>query len=138
MTTAADIRVALLTRLNSLTPGWETAWENAEFDPRDSAEWQRASVDYADVRPAGIGGGAGSGEIWRGHLIVQAFVKANTGAPTLDARIDTLMDHFPRGTVLTSGATSLTTLQPFIGSMAPDKKWFGKTVWVPWFCHANL
>ncbi len=138
----AAIRAALETHLAALTPAWPTRWDNVAFkEPTDGTPWQSASVLFADTRPLGMS--AESGERWQGILHITVFTPAGTGVQAAEARAALIRGdlaggvrgHFWRGLTLTSGAASVTILQPYERAPIFEPKWYGLPLLVPFVCN---
>lgn len=117
------IRSALETRLATLSPAIDTAYENAPFKvPAPSTPYQRVFLLFADTDNPETG--AGYREL--GVMVVQLFYPKLQGSSTAAARAKSIRDLFPRGLSLTSSGVVVTIDKtPSIGSGRVDNdRWF--------------
>ena len=109
-----EIRTALETKLNALTPTLATAWENVPFTPVVGTAFQQVNLMIADTLNPTLGGN---------HYRVKGFMQvllcypANVGAKTAATHVDLLVNHFKRSTSLTNG--SVTVIIDKTPSIAP-------------------
>lgn len=99
-----EIRTALETKLNALTPTLSTAWESVPFTPVVGTAYQQVNLMIADTLNPTLGG-----EHYRikGFMQVLLCYPPNAGAKTASTRADLLVNHFKRGTSLTSGGVTV-------------------------------
>jgi hypothetical protein len=106
-----EIRTALETKLNALTPTLATAWESVPFTPVVGTPYQQVNLMIADTLNPTLGDG---------HYRIKGFMQvllcypANVGAKTAATRADLLVNHFKRGTSLISGVTVIIDKTPSI------------------------
>ena len=99
-----EIRTALEAKLNALTPSLATAWENVPFTPVVGTPYQQVNLMVADTLNPTMGGT---------HYRVKGFMQVllcyppSVGAKTAATRADLLVNHFKRGTSLTSGGVTV-------------------------------
>lgn len=99
-----EIRTALETKLNALTPALVTAWESVPFTPVVGTAYQQVNLMIADTLNPTLGGD---------HYRIKGFMQVllcyppNAGAKTATTRADLLVNHFKRGTSLTSGGITV-------------------------------
>lgn len=99
-----EIRTALEAKLNALTPSIATAWENVPFTPVVSTPYQQVNLMIADTLNPTMGGT---------HYRVKGFMQVllcyppSVGAKIAATRADLLVNHFKRGTSLTSGGVTV-------------------------------
>lgn len=99
-----EIRTALETKLNALTPALATAWESVPFTPVVGTAYQQVNLMIADTFNPTLGGD---------HYRIKGFMQVllcyppNAGAKTASTRADLLVNHFKRGTSLTSGGITV-------------------------------
>lgn len=99
-----EIRTALETKLNALTPTLATAWESVPFTPVVGTAYQQVNLMMADTLNPTLGGD---------HYRIKGFMQVllcyppNTGAKTAATRADLLVNYFKRGTSLTSGGITV-------------------------------
>jgi hypothetical protein len=99
-----EIRTALETKLNALTPTLATAWESVPFTPVVGTAYQQVNLMIADTLNPTLG---------RDHYRIKGFMQVllcyppNAGAKTASTRADLLVNHFKRGTSLTSGGITV-------------------------------
>lgn len=101
-----EIRQALETHLNALTPSISTAWENIAFTPVNGTPYQRVNLVIADTQNPTMGD---SHYRLVGFMQVTLCYPINGGAKTASQRADLLVNHFKRGVDL-SPVSSIKTL----------------------------
>lgn len=99
-----DIRTALETKLNALTPTISTAWESVPFTPVVGTAYQQVNLMIADTLNPTLGG---THYRIKGFMQVLLCYPPNAGAKTAATRADLLVNHFKRGTSLTSGGITV-------------------------------
>lgn len=113
-----EIRAALETKLNALSPSLATAWESVPFTPTNGVAFQHVTLMIADVANPTLGD---SHYRVKGFMQVLLCYPPNTGAKTAAARADLLTAHFKRGTSLTNGGlTVIIDKTPSIGPALID------------------
>lgn len=99
-----EIRTALETKLNALTPTIATAWESVPFTPVVGTAYQQVNLMIADTINPSLGG---NHYRLKGFMQVLLCYPPNAGAKTASTRADLLVNHFKRGTSLTSGGITV-------------------------------
>lgn len=99
-----EIRTALETKLNALTPTIATAWESVPFTPVVGTAYQQVNLMIADTINPSLGG---NHYRLKGFMQVLLCYPPNAGAKTAATRADLLVNHFKRGTSLTSGGITV-------------------------------
>ena len=99
-----EIRTALETKLNALTPTLATAWESVPFTPVVGTAYQQVNLMIADTLNPTLGG---THYRIKGFMQVLLCYPPNAGAKTAATRADLLVNHFKRGTSLTSGGITV-------------------------------
>ena len=99
-----EIRTALETKLNALTPILATAWESVPFTPVVGTAYQQVNLMIADTLNPTLGG---THYRIKGFMQVLLCYPPNAGAKTAATRADLLVNHFKRGTSLTSGGITV-------------------------------
>ena len=99
-----EIRTALETKLNALTPTLATAWENVPFTPVVGTAFQQVNLMIADTLNPTLGS---THYRIKGFMQVLLCYPPNAGAKTAVTRADLLVNHFKRGTSLTSGGITV-------------------------------
>jgi len=99
-----EIRTALETKLNALTPTIATAWESVPFTPVVGTAYQQVNLMMADTLNPSLGG---NHYRLKGFMQVLLCYPPNAGAKTAATRADLLVNHFKRGTSLTSGGITV-------------------------------
>lgn len=99
-----EIRAALETKLNALSPSLATAWESVPFTPTSGVAYQQVNLMIADIANPTLGD---SHYRVKGFMQVLLCYPPNAGAKTAAARADLLTTHFKRGTSLTSGGITV-------------------------------
>ena len=109
-----EIRTALETKLNALTPTVATAWESVPFTPVVGTAYQQVNLMIADTLNPTLGG---THYRIKGFMQVLLCYPPNAGAKTAATRADLLVNHFKRGTSLTS--SGITVIIDKTPSIAP-------------------
>lgn len=109
-----EIRTALETKLNALTPTLATAWESVPFTPVVGTAYQQVNLMIADTLNPTLGG---THYRIKGFMQVLLCYPPNSGAKTAATRADLLVNHFKRGTSLTS--SGITVIIDKTPSIAP-------------------
>ena len=113
-----EIRTALETKLNALTPSLATAWESVPFTPVVGTAYQQVNLMIADTLNPTLGG---THYRIKGFMQVLLCYPPNAGAKTAATRADLLVNHFKRGTSLTSaGITVIIDKTPSIAPALID------------------
>ena len=99
-----EIRTALETKLNALTPTLATAWESVPFTPVVGTAYQQVNLMIADTLNPTLGG---THYRIKGFMQVLLCYPPNAGAKIAATRADLLVNHFKRGTSLTSGGVTV-------------------------------
>ena len=99
-----EIRTALETKLNALTPTLATAWESVPFTPVVGTAYQQVNLMIADTLNPTLGG---THYRIKGFMQVLLCYPPNAGAKVASTRADLLVNHFKRGTSLTSGGITV-------------------------------
>jgi len=99
-----EIRTALETKLNALTPTLATAWESVPFTPVVGTAYQQVNLMIADTLNPTLGG---THYRIKGFMQVLLCYPPNAGATTAATSADLLVNHFKRGTSLTSGGITV-------------------------------
>lgn len=99
-----EIRTALETKLNALTPTIATAWESVPFTPVVGTAYQQVNLMTADTLNPTLGG---THYRIKGFMQVLLCYPPNAGAKNAATRADLLVNHFKRGTSLTSGGITV-------------------------------
>lgn len=99
-----QIRAALETALDAMTPALATAWPNVAFTPPSGEPYQEAALLMADPSNDEYGAGA----IKQGVLQVTLCYPFGQGSGDIDARAQAIETAFKRGNSFTSGSTTLT------------------------------
>lgn len=128
------IRTALSTRLKSLPGlpqhpqgvamnGWPeaVAWENKTFKPPTAMPY--LAPHLITGRPMQAELGEAGMNLHVGIYHINIFSPENEGVQTINALRDGIVDHFKRGTVLTSGPASLTIQRAYAGPMMEEPGW---------------
>lgn len=113
-----DMQAALDARLDGMdsTP---VAFANIPYEPSASTVYLRASFLPGETLQASLGG-SGKDET-NAIYQVDVVVPRGTGRP---AKLDTVADHFKRGTVLTYNGTSLRVRSVSIGPAILEGAWY--------------
>ena len=113
-----EIRTALETKLNALTPTLATAWESVPFTPVVGTAYQQVNLMIADTLNPTMGG---THYRIKGFMQVLLCYPPSVGAKTAATRADLLVNHFKRGTSLTSaGITVIIDKTPSIAPALID------------------
>jgi hypothetical protein len=99
----AQVRTALETALNSITPAIATAWENAPYSPVAGTPYQQVTLLRAQPDNPEIGAAFAE----RGFLQVNLFYPKDAGPGAAEARAELIRAAFPFGASLTSGGVTV-------------------------------
>lgn len=97
-----NIRAALETTLNGISPSLSTAWENSDFTPVTDTAYQRCHILFAS--PDNAQYGDTYQEI--GYMQVDLMYPLSVGTATVNARTELLRTTFKRGYSFTSGGVT--------------------------------
>jgi hypothetical protein len=129
-----QIRAALETALNAMSPSVLTAWENVPFTPTPGTAYQRAFIRLARPDNTEIS----RRHVERGFMQVSLCYPLNTGPGAVEARADLIRATFYRGASFTSGGITVTVINtPEIvtGEIEADR--FVCHVTIPLFAPVN-
>ena len=99
-----NIRAALETRLNTLSPALSTAWEGVPFIPSTGTPYQNVNVLMNESENPTLGDAMYR---QRGFMQVLLCYPPGTGAKAAATRAELVRNHFPRGLGLSSGGTDV-------------------------------
>jgi hypothetical protein len=97
------VRAALETAVNTMTPGLQTAYENAPFKPTIGTPYQRCNILFAE--PGNQEFGANYQEL--GFMQLTLFYPIETGAGAANARAELIRQTFRRGNSFQNGGLSV-------------------------------
>ena len=120
-----DMETALISRLNTITGNPDIAWPNIEFRP--SGEYLRPAFLPSDTIPAALG--ASGLDETNGVYQVDCFTERGAGRSTL---VDTVADHFKRGTVITYGSVNMRVRSVSIGASRDEGAYYVTPITVNW------
>jgi len=130
MSGVIDIRAALETRLNALSPALQTEWENTRIIPTADIPYQSVNILFAD--PANYENSASYQEL--GYMQVDLRYPINQAAGPAGRRAQLLRDWFPRGLTLTSnGVTACISKTPSVGNGRFEADRYIISVKIPFF-----
>ena len=98
-----NIRAALESALNAITPPFATAWENVAFLPTDGAPYQQVHLLFA--KPDNFSFGRGWREL--GFMQVKVVYPSQAGPAAAAARAETIRSTFYKGAIFVSGGLSI-------------------------------
>ena len=104
MSGIANVRAALETALNGMSPALATAWENVAFTPTAGSAYQR--VTFMPATPVNNEISANYRE--EGILQIDLCYPINTGPAAAEARAELTRSRFRRGTSFASGGVTTT------------------------------
>ncbi len=117
MSSQVNIKAALETALNGMSPALATAWENSAYTPVTGTAYQRVNLLFADPDNEEYG----PGHLDQGYMQVTLMYPLGAGDSTARARGELLRTTFARGNSFTaSGQITTITRTPAIGQGAPD------------------
>lgn len=99
-----EIRIALETKLNALSPALSTAWESVPFTPVVGTPYQQVNILMADTLNPTLGGGHYR---LKGFMQVLLCYPPSLGVKAASTRADLLVAHFKRSTSLTNGGITV-------------------------------
>ena len=117
---APEIRAALETALNAMTPSLATAWQNVPYTPVQGTPYQEPWLLAAPPENPEMGGLA----IERGIFKIKLKYPLNGGAGPAEARAKLIKQTFYRGRSFTSGGvTTWIERTPTVGGadVEPDR-----------------
>jgi hypothetical protein len=99
-----NIRAALETRLNAISPSIATAWESVPYTPVTGTPYQQINLAVSDTQNPTLGDG-----MYRviGFLQVLLCYPPGTGPKAASARAELVRNQFQRGLGLSSGGTDV-------------------------------
>ena len=99
-----NIRAALETRLNAISPSLATAWESVPYTPVTGTPFQQVNLLLNEAENPTLGDG-----MYRvtGFLQVLLCYPPGVGAKAAATRAELVRDWFPRGLGLSSGGQSV-------------------------------
>jgi len=128
------IRTALSTRLKSLPGlpqhpqglalnGWAEAvvWENKQFTPPTALPYLAPNLITGKPIQAEVGEAGRNLHV--GIYQISIFSPAKAGVLSMNTLRDGIIDHFKRGTILTSGLVNLTIQKAYAGPMMQEPDW---------------
>ena len=127
----ASVRIALETKLNSMTPALSTAWENVPFTPVSGTPYQAAYLLPATPANPTMGDGYYREQ---GIFQVTLMYPLQAGPKTAADRAELIRAAFKRGTSMTSGGiTTIIERTPEIGQGRVDGDRWMQIVRIRWF-----
>ena len=101
-----NVRVALETALNAMTPALATAWQNVSYTPIAGTPYQRVWLLTAEPEHREFG----ASYTETGYLQLDLCYPQNTGAGAIEQRIELIRSTFKRGTALLNGGITITVI----------------------------
>ncbi len=99
-----NIRAALETAINGMSPSLSTAWENVAFTPPvATTAYQRVNILFAQPDH----GEAGRNHIELGIVFINLMYPVQIGPSTAETRAELLRTTFYRGATFSSGGTNV-------------------------------
>ncbi|NBW08350.1 MAG: hypothetical protein EBR82_10015 [Caulobacteraceae bacterium] len=135
MATLKDIRVLLEKRLDIMTGNYPIAYENFNYKPTEGATFIKCAVVHTSSRPATLGPNAG--REMRGLFFIDLFYPRDKGPQLADTIVDSILEQFKAGTVLTETGLSTIVNVRFCerrGSALDFDGWYQIPITVEWFC----
>ena len=129
------ISIAMETRLKSIDPALNTAWENVEFKPTFGQPFQVANMLFARPENPTFGD-----DFYRqrGYLQVKLFWPQNVGKRAIFERAELVREYFKRGTTLEAVGVATTVEEtPEIGNGNIEDVWFAVIVKIRFFANIN-
>ena len=124
------IRKLLETKLNTLSVGVPTAWQNVPFTPVAGTAYQQVTILPARTENPTMGDGF-KREV--GIFEVKLFHPQNKGSQDSVARAEVIKAGFKRGTTMSEGVVRvLIDEHPFTSQGIPSGTWFVVPVSVPY------
>lgn len=104
MSGVINIRAALETALNAITPSLATAWENAAFTPLlSSVPYQQVNILFAE--PSNLE--FGSRHIEQGYMQVRLMYPQDAGSKDAATRAELIRSTFYRGASFSNGGVTV-------------------------------
>lgn len=131
------IRRALETALNDLTPSFETAWENSNFEPTKNIPYQLVNLLFtAPINPAIGGNGSAVLTRQQGFLQVALMYPLQFGTLTVETRAELIKDVFKRATSLVNaGITVIINKTPEVMPGVRDNDRWRVVIKVPFYAN---
>ena len=133
---AENIRKALETALNSITPSILTAWENTAFpNPNSTIEFQQVNLLFGTPQNPTFGG-----TFYRenGFLQVRLMYPLQVGTAAAQARAELIRSTFYHGASFAQGGvTTVINGTPSIGAGSADGDRWAVPVKIPFFANTN-
>ena len=128
MSGIVNIRAALETALNAMSPSLATAWENVAFVPVAGTAYQE--VHLLCAKPFNAEFGDRHQEV--GYMQVKLMYPLQIGTSTVAARAELLRTTFKRGnTFVSGGVTVMITATPEVGVGSVEGDRYAVAVKIP-------
>lgn len=129
MSAEGKVRELLEVRVNTVSGGIKTAFENLVFTPNNGVPWQKVEVLWARTDNPTMGDGF---RRLQGILQVMLAFPQNAGVPAATEQAALLILGFKRGTTMIDGTTRvLIDASPWISKGMPDGAWQKTPVSIP-------
>lgn len=130
-----NVRAALETKLNGITPTISTAWENTPFEPQAGTAYQRVTLLAAAPDNPTYGG---SFYREQGILQIDLMYPLSDGTAAAAARAELIRAAFKRGTSMASGSvTVIIDKTPEVSSGRVEGERWCVPVKVRWYAGIN-
>lgn len=111
-----NIRIALETAVNAMSPSLATVFENAEYTPIEGTPYQQVSILFAD--PSNVEYGSNHQEL--GYMQVKLMYPLLVGVANIEARTALLRTTFRRGASFSNGG--IVTVVSKTPSISPGRR----------------
>ena len=129
-----NVRAALQSKLDGMSPSLDTAWENFKYDPVDGTPYQAAYLLPSVENPT-------MGDDFHrliGIFQINLYYPLKAGTATAEARAELIKTTFKRGTSMTSGGiTTRIERTPEIPQGRADGDRWMIPIKIRWFAGVN-
>lgn len=117
----AAIRAAFVTKLQAFPSLPSVAWENFAFTPVNGASYLKPALLPGEPSQAEIGVNGINRHV--GVYQISVFAPSGSGIAAINTLVDSLCDHFKRGTVVAYTGTNVTISKAYAGPVLQETDW---------------
>ena len=130
-----NIRVAIETAVNAMSPSLPTVWDNTKYTPVKGTPWQRVNMFY--VQPDNSEFGSNYQE--SGYVQISLFYPLGVGSADIESRIQLIRNAFKRGSTFAYSGNSVTVNKtPSILIGEQEDEWYSKIVIIYFYSNVGL
>jgi Bacteriophage related domain of unknown function len=131
-----EIRNALETRLNAMSPPFPTAWENSGYVPQVGTPYQAVYLLPAQTENPTFAGTGQELAFEQGIFQISIYEPKSGGTQAAALRAAAIRDQFKRGLSLSSGGVTVVIARTAsIASALLEADWYVLPVSIPYFAH---